>query len=139
MGEPLPSLSSATTPTCTSTHQENSSLVDHRVMLVLLAVRSSSTPMVAGEPMVVVHFPVRIPPRWTALQHTFADRWPSLWLRVACASVPLYSFPMRSVLPSPCRFSLRLMAQSRANSPPMTLPTSSRSLSIAGLVLLPFP
>merc|ERR1719324_1333535 len=45
--------------------------------------------------MVVVHFPVRIPPRWTALQHTFADRWPSLWLRVACASVPLYSFPMR--------------------------------------------
>merc|ERR1711924_23962 len=42
--------------------------------------------------MVVVHFPVRIPPRWTALQHTFADRWPSLWLRVACARCPCTAF-----------------------------------------------
>jgi len=46
-----------------------------REMLVLLAVRSSLTPMEVGVPMEVVPSLERIQPRWTALQHTSAVKW----------------------------------------------------------------
>merc|ERR1719359_118601 len=88
--------------------------------------------------MEVEHSLEKIQPKLIDLLLTFVDRWPSQWLRVACASVLLCSCLMQSALPNPCRSSLRLMAQSRGNSHQMTLPMSLRSLSIAGLELLLF-
>merc|ERR1712107_781821 len=73
-GQP-PSPCIVSTPTTTSTQLASSSLVVLREMLVLLAVRSSLTPMEVGVPMEVVPSLERIQPSWTALQHTSAVKW----------------------------------------------------------------
>merc|ERR1712159_918418 len=45
----------------------------------------------------------RTQPRSIVQQRTSAGRWPSLLLRVVCASVHLSSFPMPLVFPSHCQ------------------------------------
>merc|ERR1712226_545416 len=106
----------ATTLTCISIHLGSLSSAVPKVMLALRAGKLSSTLMVDGVHMEVGLSLERIRLRSTGLQLIFAGRWPSPWLRVVYASVPSFSFRMRSEWRSLYPCSLRRMGPNKMHS-----------------------